>query len=322
MPHETAADAINRRAIPPSATESTSELADGHEVRRIDWPGAAEQARGSILFFPGRGDHYEKYLESLEEWHRAGWRVTAFDWRGQAGSGRLGKDPVTGHVDDFSIWIDDLAHLWKAWVVETPGPHGLAGHSMGGHLVTRALVEERVAPDAVVLSAPMLGFQGPPLPLVMLHGVAQVMASIGEPTRPAWKWSEKPGEVPEARESLLTHDPDRYRDELWWRDERPELVMGPASWRWVERAYASYRMLEEDGAMEKVQTPILILSTRIDKLVSHDANVRAASRLPKADLVEFGEEAHHEILREVKDVRGRAMDAIAEFLDREAPPIS
>ncbi|MEO1729170.1 MAG: alpha/beta hydrolase [Pseudomonadota bacterium] len=319
MPHETTAEAINRRAIPPSANESIWTLADGHEVRRIDWPGATDGARGSILFFPGRGDHYEKYIESLEQWHRAGWRVTASDWRGQAGSGRLGKDTVTGHIDDFSIWIDDLAHLWTVWVAETPGPHILAGHSMGGHLVTRALVERRVDPDAAVLSAPMLGFQGPPLPLVMLHGVAQVMASIGEPTRPAWKWSEKPGEVPEARESLLTHDPDRYRDELWWREERPELVMGPASWRWVERAYASFRMLEEEGAMEAVETPTLILSTKIDKLVSHDANVKAAERLPKAQLIEFGEEAHHEILREVTDVRARAMNAIAEFLDREAP---
>ena len=319
MPHQTTAEAIDRRAIPPSANETTWSLADGHEVRRIDWPGATNGARGSILFFPGRGDHYEKYIESLEEWHRAGWRVTASDWRGQAGSGRLGQDPVTGHIDDFSIWIDDLAHLWKVWVAETPGPHVLAGHSMGGHLVTRALVERRVDPDAAVLSAPMLGFQGPPLPLVMLHGVAQVMASIGEPTRPAWKWSEKPGEVPEARESLLTHDPDRYRDELWWREERPELVMGPASWRWVERAYASFRLLEEEGAMEAVETPTLILSTKIDKLVSHDANVRAAERLPNAQLVEFGEEAHHEILREVTDVRARAMNAIADFLDREAP---
>ena len=38
--------------------------------------------------------------------------MTASDWRGQAGSGRLGKDHVTGHVEDFSIWVDDLAALW------------------------------------------------------------------------------------------------------------------------------------------------------------------------------------------------------------------
>jgi lysophospholipase len=314
-----ASDAIDRRAIPEAARESVWHAADGHPLRRIDWPGAQSAVRGSILFLPGRGDCYEKYLESLEQWHREGWRVTASDWRGQAGSGRLGKDAVTGHIDDFSTWIDDLSHIWRQWVNEVPGPHVLAGHSMGGHLIMRALVEARVAPDAVFLSAPMLGMQGPPLPLPMLHGVAAMMTKVGEPTRQAWKWSEKPGELPAERANLLTHDPDRYHDEQWWREARPELVMGPASWRWVERAYASCRKLEEAGALEGVRVPVLIVSTSSDKLVSHAANVRAAKRLPNGRLVTFGAEAHHEILREVDEVRDRVMHEIAMFLDEVLP---
>lgn len=293
--------------------------ADGHAIRRIDWPGShPDSPRGSILFFPGRGDFYEKYLETLEGWHRAGWQVTASDWRGQAGSGRLGKDAVTGHIEDFGLWIDDLAQLWNRWVAETPGPHVLAAHSMGGHLALRALIEKRVAPDAVVLSAPMTGVAGPPLPLALLHCVARFMCVLGDPARQAWKWSEKPGELPTGRATLLTHDPARYADEQWWRDHRPELVMGPASWRWVERAYASWRAIEAPGALERVTVPVLILSTTSDKLVSHPANARAAARLPRGEMVAFGDEAHHEILREVDAVRGSAMKAIAEFLDRVA----
>ena len=234
-------------------------------------------------------------------------------------SRRLGKDDVTGHIDDFSTWTADLAHLWKQWVAEVPGPHVIAGHSMGGHLIVRALVDGLIAPDAVVLSAPMLGMNGPPLPLPMLHSVARLMTRVGDPARQAWKWSEKPGELPAARANLLTHDPVRYEDESWWRVERPELVMGPASWRWVERAYASCRVLEAEGALEKVKTPVLILSTSNDKLVSHAANVRCAERLPNGKIVEFGAEAHHEILREVDDVRQKVMREIANFLDKVAP---
>ena len=309
---------IDRRAIPPYAQESMWAAADGHAVRRIDWPGGAVP-RGSILFLPGRGDFYEKYLEPLDEWHRAGWRVTASDWRGQAASGRLGKDAVTGHIEDFGIWVDDLAHLWERWVTETPGPHVLAAHSMGGHIVLRALVAGRIKPDAVVLSAPMTGMNGPPLPLAMLHSVARTMCRIGDPMRQAWKWSEKPGELPAARSHLLTHDPVRYADEQWWRDHRPQLVMGPASWRWVERAYASWRVLDAPGALEAVDVPVLIISTASDKLVSHAANLKAAKRLPKGELMALGAEAHHEVLREEDAVRDPIMARIADFLVRTAP---
>ncbi len=319
---------IDRRSISPAATEGTWVLADGHAVRRIDWPGepvdGQDAPRGSILFMPGRGDCYEKYLESLEEWYRDGWRVTASDWRGQAGSGRLGKDPFTGHIEDFSIWTDDLAHLWQQWVQEVPGPHIIAGHSMGGHLIMRALVDGKLQggtpPVACFLSAPMLGMKGPPVPFFVQHSVAKLMTLIGDPTRQAWKWSEKPGELPADRINLLTHDPDRYADEQYWRDTRPELVMGPASWRWVERAYASCRVLNASGAMERVRVPVLLASTAHDKLVSHDAIARAADRLPNGRLFVLGEEAHHEILRERDEVRRRVMDAIGAFLDEVAPP--
>lgn len=307
---------IDRRAIPTSARESQWSAPDGHRVRRIDWTGGE---RGSIMFLPGRGDNYEKYLETLEEWHRAGWRVTAADWRGQGGSGRLGRDMTTGHIADFQLWLDDLAALWREWTAATPGPHVLAAHSMGGHLVLRAVAEGMVRPDALVLSAPMLGMAGPPLPLPMLQAVAKLMTRIGDPTRPAWKWSEKPGEIPAMREALLTHDKDRYADELWWREQRPELVMGPGSWGWVERAYASTRALFATGVLEHVTTPTIIIATSADKLVSFPAIEEAARRLPDCELVRFDGESHHEILREVDPVRDRAMRAIATFLDARAP---
>ncbi|MFM9701366.1 alpha/beta fold hydrolase, partial [Streptomyces europaeiscabiei] len=79
----------------------------GAALRRIDWPGERAPGaapRGSLLFLPGRADFYEKYLESLAAWHRAGWQVTALDWRWQAGSGRYRADPRVGDVRDFAVW--------------------------------------------------------------------------------------------------------------------------------------------------------------------------------------------------------------------------
>lgn len=311
---------FDRRAIPPEARESLWHAPDGHPIRRIDWAGG-DTPRGSLLFFPGRGDCYEKYLETLDHWHRQGWRVTSADWRGQAGSGRLGNDGVTGHIDDFSTWVADLAAFWSAWTRETPGPHVIAAHSMGGHIVTRALVDRVLspAPAAAILSAPMLGFLRGGVPVTLYRATAKAMCALGDPKRQAWKLSEKPGEMPADRMKLLTHDPDRYEDEMVWRRQRPELAMGPGSWGWVERALASMAVIDAPGALEAVTTPVLIVATGNDKLVAIADIDRAARRLPHGELVRFGNEARHEVLRECDAVRDRVLAAIDAFLAVAAP---
>jgi lysophospholipase len=187
---------------------------------------------------------------------------------------------------------------------------------MGGHLALRTVAEGAALPDALVLSAPMLGFLPDWLPAPFKRTFAAVQCRLGDPRRPAWKWSEKPGEVPEGRERLLTHDADRYADELWWRRERPELAMGTGSWGWIRAALASMASLARRGALEAIDIPVLLLSASGDALVSAPAIARAAARLPKGELVVFGPEARHEILRESDEVRDKALAAIDNFFDR------
>lgn len=303
-----------------AAREGWWTVPDGAAIRRFDWPAREVNSRGSILFMPGRGDAYEKWLETFDQWHGEGWSVTSADWRGQALSGRLGCDRLTGHVDDFSIWINDLVALWNEWCRTMPGPHVLVAHSMGGHLALRAVAEGRIRPDALVLSAPMLGLLPQWVPSRVLHPIAKVLTRTGDPRRPAWKGDEKPELVPHVRSQLLTHDAARYEDEQWWRVQRPDIAMGPASWGWIERALDSIRLLEKPGVLESIQVPVLLLGTTADRLVSWRAIRRAATRLPAGELMTFGPECRHEILREVDPVRDRALDAIRTFLDRVAPP--
>ena len=306
---------IDRRAIPDAATESHWQAEDGWSIRRIDW--RADVPKGSILFLPGRGDIYEKYLETLHGFWTNGWNVTASDWRGQAGSGRFSEEPNVGHVDDFATWIADLAWFWKIWAAQTPGPHILMGHSMGGHLVLRALAERAVDPDAAILSAPMLGIHAGGVPYWVGHSYARLMTRIGNPARAAWKDSEKPGSRASERHKLLTHDKARYDDEPGWWALRPELKMGPASWGWVERAMDSIRGLERTGTLEAIDTPMLIVATTADQLVDTRRIITDAKRLPNAELVLYGDEAAHELLREADPVRDQVMATIGAFLERQ-----
>ena len=315
MQNRSGAAVFDRRAIPVAAREGTWTAPDGHPIRRLDWARSEEASRGSLLFLPGRGDYYEKYLETLDHWARRGWRVTALDWRGQGGSGRLGIDAATGHVEDFAVWLSDLAAFWRGWRAVAGGPHVVVAHSMGGHLVLRAVAENRIDPDALVLAAPMLGLAGR-VPGAAMHHVARAMAAWGDARRPAWKWKEEPGDALAWRARMLTHDAERYADEMWWRAHRPELAMGPGSWRWVERAYASMRGLERAGVLERVTIPAIVIASSGDRLVSYPAIERAARRMVRAELVRFGDEAAHEILREADPVRDKALRRIDDFLDR------
>lgn len=308
-----ASSGFDRRAIPADAVVEMHPAPDGWPLRRVRWAMPDGAPCGSLLFVGGRGDHFEKYLETLEDWRRRGWQVESVDWRGQGGSGRFAADPHVGDIDDFARWIDDYAACYADWAARTPGPHVVAGHSMGGHLVLRAIAERRVRPDAAVLIAPMLGFLAPYPDWLGLR-VAQVMCRIGDPTRAAWKVSEKPGSPMVLRQALLTHDPDRYADEQVWQAINPVLRLGPASWRWVREAYASFIRVAQSGVLEGVDVPILTLSASADKLVSAKATERQAARIPGAQLHVYGPEAAHELLREADPVRNDALARIDAFL--------
>ena len=67
---------------------------------------------------------------------------------------------------------------------------------------------------------------------------------------------------------------------------------------------------------------MFLLATSGDRLVSLQANRRAARHLPNVPYLEMGEEARHEILREEDGARNRALTAIDAFLDRVCPPKS
>jgi lysophospholipase len=311
---------IDRRSIPAAAKEAIWHAPDQWAIRRIDWVSGAN-TRGSILFLPGRGDHYEKYLETLDYYACAGWNVTAIDWRGQGGSGRLLADPHVGHIDDFATWIADVKAFYAQWKLEGKGPHVVIAHSMGGHLAMRALVENAIDPDAVVLSAPMLGIRSGGLPLAFNHAFAKLMVKIGRGEKAAWKVSEKPLSSMRLRQKMLTHDPARYVDELAWWEIRPGVKLGPPSWQWVERAMASIRYLDDPGLLEKVQTPVLLLATIADQLVSTDRIIKDNKRLPHSEILIFGKEAGHELLREADGVRNQCLNAINSFLDIHAPKL-
>jgi lysophospholipase len=305
---------FDRRAIPAGAVFSTWDAADGWPCRLMHWPQAVgRKVRGSLLFAGGRGDFIEKYLEADAWWHGKGWDVTAFDWRGQGGS-RGGI--VDGHVDSFDPLVDDLAGLIADWRPRGPGPHVAVGHSMGGHLLLRALAERKPALDAAVLVAPMIRINSGALPHWAAAWTASAMSCVGLAGHPAWQQAAVPTPAGSFRQSILTGCRERYEDELWWWGKEPGFSLGAPSWGWLRAAFASSDLLTP-ARLREVAPPVLLLGTDRDRLVSPDAIREAAALIPKAELTMFPDAAH-EILREADPVRSAAFARIDAFLDAHA----
>ncbi|WP_081570459.1 alpha/beta fold hydrolase [Sphingobium herbicidovorans] len=308
--------AFDRRAWPMNGRLDHWTAPDGWSLRRYR---LGDGQRGQLLMLGGRGDMIEKYLEVIGHWAARGWAVTAFDWRGQGGSGRLTDDPMCGHINDFGQWVADLKAFADDWRAQAVGPHVIVAHSMGGHLLLRALAEGMLPPDAAITVAPMMGVHTAPLPRWLAVAITHAMCALGFESRQAWTQKEDSGRQRAMRQKRLTHDPERYADELWWRDHSRDVALGSPSWRWVAQALQSTRALEQAGALEHIRVPLLILATNVDRLVSTPAIRRMAARVPGARLHVYGAEAAHEILRELDTVRLDALRRIDAFLDEVAP---
>lgn len=315
--------ALDRRAWPMGGRLDYWHAPDGWPIRRYR---LGQGTRGRMLVLGGRGDMIEKYLEVIHHWAGRGWAVTSFDWRGQGGSGRLTDNPMTGHIGDFGQWIADLGAFSAQWREEgaregeREGPAVMVAHSMGGHLMLRAMAEGLPLPDAAVAVAPMLGVHSGLLPRRFAVWLADAMCRLGRGERQAWTQNEHSARQRRIRQNRLTHDPDRYADELWWRDHSRDIALGPPSWNWVAQALASTDALVQDEAgLARITIPVLMLAAEADALVSTAAIRQVAARLPDARLHVYGRDAAHELLRELDPVRLDALARIDRFLDDVAP---
>ncbi|RDS79221.1 lysophospholipase [Dyella monticola] len=124
-------------------------MADGQRLFLRDWPHAA--ARHAVLIVHGLGEHSGRY-EALAQWFRAqGYAVRAYDQRGHGHS--PGPRAALSHEDDL---LRDLTAIYDHYTNSVGRRPLLLGHSMGGVVTVRAVLDGRVAPPGLVLSSPAL----------------------------------------------------------------------------------------------------------------------------------------------------------------------
>lgn len=205
---------------------------DGLRIRVGHWN--REDAKGTVLIFPGRTEFVEKYGRSAASLHERGYATVAIDWRGQGIADRMTPNRAIGHVGHFKDYQHDVAAVMEhVKALDLPRPYFLIGHSMGGCIGLRAIMDG-LDVKAAMFSAPMWGIQMSIGLRPFAWGLSAMSKSLG------FDQSLAPGQSDQSyvlrvdfEENTLTNDHDMFEALREQLRAHPELGLGGPSLRWL-----------------------------------------------------------------------------------------
>ncbi|RME68986.1 MAG: alpha/beta hydrolase, partial [Alphaproteobacteria bacterium] len=313
-PNMAATGIERRRAMPPGGRIGYFDGADGRPLRYGRWPAIVGQPHGSVIVLNGRGEFIEKHFETYADLLDRGYGVATMDWRGQGLSARGDGPPGKDHLTDFCMRRADLATFLRHVVDRAlPAPYFAIAHSMGGHILAHHLHDHPRSFARAALLSPMIGIDTAPLPPALVAMLVALMHGLGRDT--AFLPGQGRGGMPDEsakRQRLLTHDRDRFLDEVEAIRHNPALAPGGMTFGWLQAARRSLAALHAPGYAEAIATPVLILEAGDDRVVDNRATAAFAARLPQARRVRIAG-ARHELLKETDAIRQRVWQEIMRF---------
>jgi alpha-beta hydrolase superfamily lysophospholipase len=275
------------------AVSSWLSMADGQPLFLRDWP--VHSRRGAVLIVHGLGEHSGRY-ERLAQWfNQRGYDVRGYDQRGHGKT--PGRRGALRHADDL---LEDLATVYNDYANGLPQPPFLLGHSMGGLVAARAVLDGRITPPALLLSSPALRSWSPP----GLIRLARVMARIA----PNLKLRNG------LNAQKLSHDPQvvaGYKDD-------------PLRHAWITPRLADFIFREGARCIADAASlaqPTLLLVADSDELVDPSGS-RAFARKAAAGkqlTTRFFASLYHELFNEAEPGRSQVLIQLGDWLGRHTP---
>lgn len=290
---------------PDSGQAYWAKTSDGKRIRVGSWP--LDNAKGTVLLFPGRTEYIEKYGVTASEFAERGMATMTIDWRGQGLADRLIADPLIGHVEVFPDYQKDVAAMMRAArQLGLPRPYFLLAHSMGGCIGLRAVMEG-LGVQAAAFTGPMWGIYIKPHLRFLAGFLARNMPRLGRGL------DLPPGTVRDPyvlsapfEDNMLTTDAQMYdmmRDQL---RAHPELALGGPSYVWLREALAETAHLAGRAAPSMQAVTWLGSNERI----VNTAHVHARMETWKGGRLELVEGSEHEILMGSDSQRRAIMDGM------------
>lgn len=277
--------------------------ADGLELSWQSWTAAEPAAVVAVVH--GLAEHGGRYREAAEYLAAHGMAVYAIDLRAHGlspdvpGAGRV-------HVDRFDDYFRDVDALISLAGSRHPDrPVFLLGHSMGGLISLRYLLDRPAALAGAVISSPALGTHPDFKPPWLLRALVGVLSKLAPRMR-------FPSDLDTA---AISRDPDvvqAYVDD--------PLVSNRVSTRWYAEILKAITRAHERAA--DLRIPVLLMQSGADRLVDPQAPARWAAASPDG-LVELvtWKGLYHEMFNEPEkqQVLDRTIGWLRRQLDPSAP---
>ncbi len=297
---------------PAGGHASWLKTADGLRIRVGHW--TKDDAKGTVLIFPGRTEFVEKYGQTAKALHDHGYASLAVDWRGQGIADRLLPNPAIGHVGDFSDYQKDVdAVIAHAKALDLPRPYFLIGHSMGGCIGLRALIDG-LDVKAAMFSAPMWGIQMSTALRPVAWGLSAVSTPLG------FDQSLAPGQFEESyvlragfEGNTLTNDPAMFKKLRTQLKKHPELALGGPSLRWLNTS------LREMHNLSLAPAPDLPCITFLgsDEAIVDPGRIQSRMREWSGGALHTIAKGQHEMLMDAPRIRKTIIDQTIALFDSQ-----
>lgn len=296
---------------PQSGAAYWAKTSDGVRVRIGAWP--LEDARGTVFLMPGRTEYIEKYGKIASELAPHGYAIVATDWRGQGLADRLLPDSRVGHVDKFSDYQKDVAEMVAvAEALDMPKPWHLLGHSMGGAIAMRALVEGMDV-VSVTFTGPMWGILIAPVMRQLAWGLYYASGWAGQGHRlPPTTSYDNYVAANEFDGNMLTNDPEMWEYMKAQISAHPELTIGGPSMRWLGEALRECLFLMRAAPPP---VPAICFVGEEEAIVDSD-RMRQRMALWPGGAFQIVHGSKHEILVEGSEIRENVIQQMLELFAR------
>lgn len=291
---------------PDGGAAHWAQTSDDLRIRVAHW--VPEDARGTVLMFPGRTEYIEKYGLTAKSLAARGLATFAVDWRGQGLADRMLDDPLIGHVEKFADYQKDVAAMMRAArALNLPRPYFLLAHSMGGCIGLRAIMEG-LSVQTAAFTGPMWGIHIPlhkRIPALLLRNL---MPRIGKGHLLPPGTKREPYVLSDPFEdNLLTTDRQMYdmmRDQIRMH---PELALGGPSYVWLREA------MEETNHLAGRAAPNVTCVTWLgsDESIVNVRRIHDRMNNWKGGRLEIVDGGQHEVLMEIEALREPVFDGLA-----------